>query len=108
MQRIKLNNHFITCFALIPFVLWFLGFLTFEITILSCIGAIVFFALALSTAHAGIMSRWIAGICIIIIAVYLGFEGVHNDMFQSLYPAFISIFVIYYSILNIIQWKITQ
>lgn len=91
--------------SIIPIILWFFGLFSFENDINTYIGITIILIMGIMTSVIGSSARLISIFLILVTGVLLIKEGSNNDMFKNLYPYFICVFVSYYGILNIINWR---
>ena len=98
----KNYNYKTLMFSFVPFIIWLIPPLSgnVSISLSTILFGFIFITLCSSTAHNYKYARIIALIALSIIVYVLYQEGLSNDMFGKIYPIFLSIFSLYYLILN--------
>ena len=104
IESLNIKVFVVSC---IPFILWLIPIISgnVELTFTSYLLGTSYFCLVVITAIKGTVFRLISMFLLSIIVVCLYFEGLGNDMFGSLYPILIFIFLIYYIVLNYMTLK---
>jgi len=99
---LKNVNNILLIFSFIPFIVWLIPSFTDNVSItpFTILFGIVFLVLSLSTAYKHKYARFIALISLAIIVYALYQEGLSNDMFGKLYPIVLTLFSMYYILLN--------
>lgn len=90
--------------SLIPFILWLIPSFTNNVSInfYTILFGLLFITLCISTSYKHPYARFIALISLTIILFSLYQEGLRTDIFGSLYPIGLFLFLLYYSSLNFI------